>query len=196
MRLIFSGLDLWYKSAMPVSYGIALLLNCFPLDYEMKILMGAIFQWTHILIVLGFIAYIPGSKHLHIITAIPNVFLRRMTIEKGMRPVDFEDELIEQYGAAKVLDMSWKDALDYFSCTECGRCQEVCPAWLTQKPLSPKNLIIDLKNNVFKNKDKILKGKDNEISQIVGENITEDVIWACTSCRACENRMSGLYKPY
>lgn len=180
------GLDSWYKQAMPVSYGIAVLFSSFSFDNEMNIALGTIFKWIHILIVFGFIMYLPGSKHLHIIAAAPNVFLRHLSCEKGMKPINFDEDSTEQYGAVKVIDMSWKDALDYYSCTECGRCQEVCPAWNTQKPLSPKNLIVDLKNNMLKNKDKILDERYDEISHVIDENVTEDVIWACTSCRACE----------
>jgi Fe-S oxidoreductase len=137
-------------------------------------------------IVLGFAVYIPSSKHLHILAAGPNTFLKTLPREKGMTPINFEDESIQQYGAAKVTDMSWKAALDYYSCTECGRCQDLCPAYNTQKPLSPKQLIMDLKHNLFDNKEKVLAGKLDEVSHVIDENVTEDVIWSCTSCRACE----------
>jgi Fe-S oxidoreductase len=141
---------------------------------------------VHMRIVLGFAVYIPSSKHLHIVAAGPNTFLRTLPREKGMKPINFEDEKVAQYGAAKVSDLSWKDALDYYSCTECGRCQDLCPAHNTQKPLTPKMLILDLKDNMYRNKGKLLAGKPEEVSHIVDENVTEDVIWACTSCRACE----------
>jgi Fe-S oxidoreductase len=82
--------------------------------------------------------------------------------------------------------MSWKDALDLYSCTECGRCQSLCPAYNTDKPLSPKNLIIDLKKNLHANKAAILEGKTDAVTHVIDDHVTEDVIWACTSCRACE----------
>ena len=144
------------------------------------------FKWVHMLLVLGFSVYIPGSKHLHIVAAGPNTFLRKLNREKGMTPINFEDETVTQYGAAKVTDLSWKDALDLYSCTECGRCQELCPAWNTDKPLSPKNLIVDIKKNLHTNKPLILEGKADEVGHIIDDHVTEDVIWACTSCRACE----------
>jgi Fe-S oxidoreductase len=144
------------------------------------------FKWVHMLLVLGFAVYIPGSKHLHIVAAGPNTFLRKLNREKGMTPINFEDETVTQYGAAKVTDLSWKDALDLYSCTECGRCQELCPAWNTDKPLSPKNLIVDIKKNLHTNKPLILEGKADEVGHIIDDHVTEDVIWACTSCRACE----------
>ena len=79
-------------------------------------------------------------------------------------PINFEDEKVTQYGAAKITDMNWKDALDYYSCTECGRCQDLCPAYNTQKPLTPKTLIMDLKENMYRNKPAVLAGKHDEVT--------------------------------
>jgi Fe-S oxidoreductase/nitrate reductase gamma subunit len=148
--------------------------------------LGTLFKWAHMLLVMGFAAYIPHSKHLHIVAAGPNTFLRQLTREKGMRPINFEDESVTQYGAAKITDMSWKDSLDLYACTECGRCQDLCPAWNTQKPLSPKLLVLGLKENLYRNKEAILAGRVDEVSSVMDENTTQDVIWSCTSCRACE----------
>jgi len=153
---------------------------------ESNEILGTFFKWIHMLLVMGFAAYIPHSKHLHIVAAGPNTFLRNLTREKGMRPINFEDESVTQYGAAKVTDLSWKDSLDLYACTECGRCQDLCPAWNTQKPLSPKLLVMDLKENLYRNKAAILAGKTDEVGAVVDDHVTEDVIWACTSCRACE----------
>jgi Fe-S oxidoreductase len=180
------GRDPWYQSSMPISKLVAGFLSGLNLSGDAYTNLGTFFKWVHMLIVLGFAIYIPSSKHLHIVAAGPNTFFKTLPREKAMKPIDFEDEKITQYGAAKVTDMSWKDALDYYSCTECGRCQDLCPAWNTQKPLSPKMLILDLKENMYRNKEKILAGKLDEVSPIIDENVTEDVIWACTSCRACE----------
>ena len=180
------GSEPWYQGSMPVSNLVAHLLKGFGLTPEFNIAMSTLFKWVHMCIVLGFSVYIPSSKHLHIVAAGPNTFLKTLPREKGMKPINFEDESIQQYGAAKVTDLSWKDALDYYSCTECGRCQDLCPAHNTAKPLTPKMLILDLKNNLYNNKEKILAGKIDEVSPIIDEHVTEDVIWACTSCRACE----------
>lgn len=144
------------------------------------------FKWLHMMLVMGFSVYIPTSKHLHIVAAGPNTFLKKLSREKAMKPIDFANESVTQYGAAKVTDLTWKDALDYYSCTECGRCEELCPAWNTGKPLSPKKIIRDLKNNVYANKPAILAGKYDEVGPLVDGHVTEDVLWACTSCRACE----------
>ncbi len=175
-----------FATAMPISNALAHMLSGMGLSDSAYMHLSTFWKWVHMLIVLGFAVYIPSSKHLHIMAAGPNTFLKTLPREKGMTPINFEDESVQQYGAAKVTDMSWKAALDYYSCTECGRCQDLCPAYNTQKPLSPKQLVLDLKHNLFDNKEKILAGKIDEVSHVIDENVTEDVIWACTSCRACE----------
>jgi Fe-S oxidoreductase len=180
------GVNPWYGSSMPVSEAFAHLLKGMNLEANTYANLSTLFKWIHMCIVLGFAVYIPSSKHLHIMAAGPNTFLRHLTREKGMTPINFEDETVTQYGVAKITDLSWKASLDYYSCTECGRCQDLCPAYNTEKPLSPKMLIMDLKANMYRNKDKILAKKYDEITPIIDENVTEDVIWACTSCRACE----------
>src|SRR5690606_29717162 len=176
----------FFAESMPVSNWLADFVRTFRMDVATHGTMYIIWKWIHMLLVLGFAVYIPLSKHLHIVAAGPNSFLKNLDREKPMRPIDFTNEAITQYGAAKITDLSWKDALDYYSCTECGRCQDLCPAWNTGKPLSPKKLILDLKTNMYRNKDRILAGKYEEVSPAIDENVTEDVIWACTSCRACE----------
>jgi Fe-S oxidoreductase len=180
------GLNPWYQGAMPMSSWFASMLGGLGFSQETYAALGTFFKWIHMSLVLGFAMYIPTSKHLHIVAAGPNTFLRTLPREKGMKPINFEDESVVQYGAAKVSDLSWKDALDYYSCTECGRCQDLCPAHNTQKPLTPKMLILDLKDNLYRNKEALLSGKTEEVTHIIDENVTEDVIWACTSCRACE----------
>jgi Fe-S oxidoreductase len=176
----------WYSSAMPISSAIASMLSGTASDSSIAHGLSTFFKWVHMLIVLGFSMYIPSSKHLHVVAAGPNTFLRHLPREKGMTKINFEDESVTQYGAAKVTDLDWKDVLDYYSCTECGRCQDLCPAYNTQKPLSPKALILDLKENMYRNKQKVLAGAHDDVSHVIDENVTEDVIWACTSCRACE----------
>lgn len=176
----------WFVGALPISNALAGVLSSLGFDESTYSAFGTLFKWAHMCIVLGFAVYIPSSKHLHVVAAGPNTFLRTLPREKGMRPIQFEDETITQYGAAKITDLGWKDVLDFYSCTECGRCQDLCPAHNTQKPLSPKMLIMDLKENLYRHKQQILDGKHDEVGHVVDENNTEDVLWACTSCRACE----------
>lgn len=169
---------------MPLSRGLSYLLeNGNP---ELYAFGSHFFKWIHMLLVLGFAMYIPHSKHLHIVAAGPNTFLKNLKKTKAMRTISFEDPEVSQYGASKLTDLSWKDALDYYACTECGRCQDVCPAYQTQKPLSPKKLILDLKHAMQDQKETILAKNYEALPSILDLHVTEDVIWACTSCRACE----------
>ncbi len=176
----------WFTDSYFISKHLAEVFGSFGFSEEVNHGLYIAFKWVHMCLVLGFAVYIPGSKHLHIVAAGPNTFLRKLGREKGMKTINFEDESLTQYGIANVQQLSWKDTLDFYSCTECGRCQNLCPAWNTGKPLSPKNLIIDMKKNLYVNKETILAGKTEEVTHVIDANVTEDVIWACTSCRACE----------
>lgn len=175
-----------FQDSYFISRHLADLFANFGFSEEVNQGLFTFFKWVHMGLVLGFAVYIPGSKHLHIVAAGPNTFLKKLNRAKGMTPINFEDETLTQYGIANVNQLSWKDALDFYSCTECGRCQSLCPAWNTEKPLSPKNLIIDMKKNLYANKPAILANKPEELTHIIDDHVTEDVIWACTSCRACE----------
>ena len=114
--------------------------------------------WIHIVTILTFLDYIPNSKHLHILAAIPANFFRRFTPPLlKLSPINFEDENLGTLGTASVRDMTWKQLFDGYSCTECGRCTELCPANITGKLLSPREIILNTKDNLFKNA-KALKG--------------------------------------
>ncbi len=145
------------------------------------------FEWTHNLVVLGFLVYIPHSKHLHIITSLPNLFFREEHPAGRIDKLDLEDESAEHFGVTKISDFSRKELLDLTACTECGRCQEACPAYNTGKPLSPKKVITDLKEHLFHVGPALLvdPNADTGVS-LYGDVIAEDVLWACTTCRACE----------
>ena len=120
-----------------------------------------VFVWAHVLIILTFLAYLPHSKHLHIATAAVNVFFARTRARGRLEPLRFdgpEEEM--RFGAGTVADLTWKQTLDTFSCTECGRCQDVCPAWTTGKELSPKLLIMALRDQVFEDGPPLLRGAD------------------------------------
>ncbi len=146
-----------------------------------------IFGWIHNLVVLGFLAYIPYSKHLHIVTALPNLFFREPSIPGRIEKLDLEDEEAESYGITQITDYTKKELLDVMACTECGRCQEVCPAYVTGKPLNPKKVVLDLKDYLFEEGPGILKNREKEPPKaLYGDTIEEEVLWACTTCRACE----------
>jgi Fe-S oxidoreductase len=180
------GYHPFYSDSMPAATWVASLLRDYHFSVATNQTLFTVWKWVHMLIVLGFAMYIPSSKHLHIVAAGPNTFLKKLDRAKPMTPIDFTNESLTQYGAAKISDLSWKDALDFYSCTECGRCQDLCPAWNTGKELSPKKLIIDLKTNMYRNKPALLAGKTEEVGSIIDDKVTENVIWACTTCRACE----------
>ena len=151
-----------------------------------------VFVWLHLLLVLAFLAYLPGSKHLHIITAAPNVWLAKGAPTGRLQPLRIdlegpEDEL--RFGAAVATDLSKSQTLDLFSCTECGRCQEVCPAWATGKPLSPKLLIMGLRDHVAAGTAALApSGGDGgvvELQPLVPNAVTDEVVWDCVTCGAC-----------
>ena len=114
----------------------------------LKVVHGLVF-WTHLLLVFGFLVYLGYSKHLHIVTAVFNVVFRNTHAKGRLVPIDLEAEDVDHFGSSKIEHFSWKDMLDLYTCTECGRCQTHCPAFNTGKPLSPKTLITDLRDYVY-----------------------------------------------
>lgn len=170
---------------MPVSSLAAFAF--FPGMPEDSLIMSAdIFWWAHALILLGFLSYLPYSKHMHILTAIPNCFFR--SLEKVATQPREEFKKGNTFGVEQVDQFRWKDLFDSYSCTECGRCQDVCPADSTGKPLNPRLLIHDLKVNLLANGPLMIKGKKPVLPLISGDqegSVSEDAIWSCTTCGAC-----------
>ncbi len=177
------GLNEWPKSASPVSNALS---NLFGDDDVTKVL-ERVFVWAHVAIILTFLAYLPHSKHLHIATAAFNVYFTRTRARGRLEPLRFdvpEEEM--RFGAGTVPDLTWKQTLDTFSCTECGRCQDVCPAWATGKELSPKLLIMALRDQVFEDGPPLVRGAEGfEPSPLVPNAVTDNVVWDCVTCGAC-----------
>ncbi|MBL7685705.1 MAG: (Fe-S)-binding protein, partial [Deltaproteobacteria bacterium] len=125
-----------------------------------------------------------------VITSLPNVFLRNLKPYGALRTINLEDPNITSFGVEKLTDFSWKDILDVYSCTECGRCTAQCPAWNTGKPLNPKEINIFLKDYMYENIEKLTNGKqevrDEAMIPLVPDVIHSDMLWSCTTCRACE----------
>lgn len=202
--------------------------------------------WTHATLVLVFLNILPYSKHFHIITAIPNVFLSDLRPFGRLRPVaenterlmemvekasEEEDIGTARIGYARIQHFTWKDVLDFYTCTECGRCSDNCPATMTGKKLSPKHLTLDLRDHLYARQPEVLAlsgeiprwsadpttdepadggasasapadpGVEAEATEAAGKPkptfaakdlipdvIHPDVIWACTTCRACEEQ--------
>ena len=166
--------------------------------------------WTHAALILGFLNYLPYSKHLHVITSLPNTFFSNTSGpgQKGvMRYMDLEAEDVEQFGASDVEHLSWKNLLDGYSCTQCGRCTAACPANLTGKVLSPRKIVVNARQRLME-KAPLLVGDRAELDhralvhgegddaggtsttailehRLLDNYITEEELWACTSCRAC-----------
>jgi Fe-S oxidoreductase len=148
-----------------------------------------VFVWAHLLLVFGFLTYLPRSKHLHIITAAPNVYLAKNEPRGYLEPLRIDLESADadvRLGAAVATDLSRKEVLDLFSCTECGRCQEVCPAWNTGKALSPKLLIMDLRDQVAAEAPLIASAAGTvELQPLVPNAVEDQVVWDCVTCGAC-----------
>jgi Fe-S oxidoreductase len=177
-----------YRGNFPVSGVLATLLGLGHLGTRQLVVGHEVSYWLHMATILGFLVYIPGSKHLHLLAAAPNVFLKPLGREKAILKTDLENEASETFGLGKVSELNWKNVLNLYACTECGRCEEQCPAAATDKPLSPKKLIHDLKVELLDHSDAILSGSLETVKPIVREDspVTADVLWSCTTCRACE----------
>jgi Fe-S oxidoreductase len=147
-----------------------------------------LFYWTHIVSILVFLVILPRSKHFHIITSIPNVFLGNVTqTGNQLSRIDFEDESKETFGVTRIEEFSWKKLLDLHTCTECGRCDVFCPALNSDKPLSPKQFTIDLRDHLNAQTPALLSDKEaNDSSAFLGGAIQDATIWSCTTCGACE----------
>ena len=148
-----------------------------------------LFWWSHILLIFGFLNFLPYSKHLHVLAAVPNVFFANLDdIRNTLKPLDLEDEDAEYFGAADIDQLSWKQILDGYSCTECGRCDAVCPANIVGKSLSPRNILVNIRKRT-KDKapllaDGITEGEQFE-KTLVHDYIDDKVLWQCTTCMAC-----------
>jgi Fe-S oxidoreductase len=182
-----------------VSAALAVPLRAF--DPGPLALAFAALWWAHIALVSAFLVYLPFSKHLHIATSFFNVFFRKLE-PRGMLPaIDLEREDVT-FGVRTIADLSWKDLLDGFTCTECGRCQDACPAWNTGKPLNPKTLIMGIRDmaheaehglNLIPNSPLVREtyGLDDAIKPaalakpIVDDAIPYDAVWDCVTCGAC-----------
>jgi Fe-S oxidoreductase len=149
-----------------------------------------VFVWLHVLIILSFLAYLPYSKHLHIVTAGINVYFGGTRARGRLEPLRFDDPDVPEdeirMGAGTLTDMTWKQMVDTVSCTECGRCQEVCPAWTTGKELSPKLLIMGLRDHLLAQGPKVLAGDEAAaMAPLVPDAVTDEVVWDCVTCGAC-----------
>lgn len=143
--------------------------------------------WLHYAIILGFLVYIPRSKHLHILASPFNVLFKSLAPKGALNLID--PEKAETIGASKIQDFTWKQLLDLYACAVCGRCHASCPATLSGKPLSPREVILNLKDHLLKVGPQLLKGETpsaNPGTAMIEDVLTEEVIWNCTTCYACQ----------
>ena len=147
------------------------------------------FWWSHIVFILGFLNYLPHSKHLHVITSIPNVYFSKTGENKyALKKINLEDETLEYYGVDDIEKFTWKNLLDGYSCTHCGRCTSVCPAANTGKSLSPRKIIVDIRTRTEEKAPLILEGRTDDPkfgNTLVHNFITDTELWQCTTCMAC-----------
>ncbi len=172
-----------------------------------------VFWWAHLLFLLTFLVYVPQSKHAHLITGPANVFLGRTHNVGRLAKVDFEEEDAESFGVGKIEDFNQKQLLDLYACVECGRCTNMCPATGTGKMLSPMDLLLRMRDHLTEKgaaitsrtpwmpsyafagtTANVLASQGHEEAaagydvSLIGDVITEDEIWACTTCRNCEDQ--------
>ncbi len=169
-------LNEWPKGWSPISNALS---HLFGTNGATKAL-ERVFVWVHVLTILSFLAYLPHSKHLHIFVAAINVWFGRTRAGGRLEPLKFDDPDVPEdelrFGAGTATDLTWKQVLDTFSCTECGRCQDACPAYATGKILSPKLVIMGLRDAVF---------SQDPDTTLVPNAVPEESIWDCVTCGAC-----------
>jgi ferredoxin len=186
--------------AYPVSQSLTFFLS--GMSTEWLIILERMLWWTHIIGILIFLNYIPYSKHLHIFLAFPNTYYARLQpagefanmpevtneVKMMLDPASADPKAPppEKFGVNDVTDLSWKNLLDAYTCTECGRCTSVCPANLTGKKLSPRKVMMDTRDRAEElgnQKDK--NGQDFHDGASLHDLISKEELWACTTCNAC-----------
>ncbi len=172
----------------PISSAVARL---FEGNSDAALIASTIAWWMHNLIILAFLNLLPRSKHFHIITAIPNVFFGKIGPRGRLPKRDFTVEN-PLFGRSTVNQFTWKQMMDMYSCTECGRCAAVCPATATKKPLAPRQFLLDIRDSLYSSQttwlQKIAVNATPEFEAVVGEGrpVSDETVWSCVQCRACE----------
>lgn len=175
----------------PIGHVFSHLIQLSGIHIQTQSLLAKIVFRIHFFLVLGTIAYIPFAKMFHIISSPMNMFFRSFKIKGELSFIDLEDENRETFGVAKIEEFTWKQLMDLDACTRCGRCQDHCPAFLTEKPLSPKKFIQDLKNHMHTRAPQVLQSRadgkpgESQVELMDGGVIEKDSLWACTTCRSC-----------
>ncbi len=204
MLMIYHGEPASWSA--PIASLISLLVGW--LNPGVALVFFYLFWWLHLLSLLSFLVYIPQSKHAHIIVAPINLFLRRTGTPK-LQPLDLADETAESFGVSQIEELSQLQLIDLYACVECGRCTNVCPANLTGKTLSPMALITKMRDHLTQKgaamtskrawvpaqlfsgamgNQPIIAGTSGSGESLIGDVITPEELWACTTCRNCEDQ--------
>lgn len=181
------------KAAMPFETMIAGMMGGMSVESLHTLYRSSL--WLHVIVLLAFLNYLPYSKHLHLLSGIPNIFFSKLGPKGALSTPDLEAEDVEVFGASEPKHFTWKHLLDATACTECGRCTAVCPAQFTGKPLSPMKIIHDMKLAMFDTAPEVLaNGSGNgeaapappeDRKPLIGGYTSHDELWACTTCGAC-----------
>jgi len=150
--------------------------------------------WAQILTVFAFLVWLPLGEHFHIVTALPALFFARrpggpLNVVPSVNLVRLMDEGGDEeirVGVRTAKDLSWKDGFDAFTCTECGRCKDACPTFLTGKPLSLKWVYDSVKHHLVAEREPIRRAQEGALPPLIGKVISDDTLWACTTCGYCE----------
>ncbi|WP_100374214.1 (Fe-S)-binding protein [Bacillus sp. FJAT-45037] len=221
-KLLAKGMEIiWLDKSLsgfePIASGLATAFSWLPPAVAGGLFF--VFWWMHLLFLLTFLVYVPQSKHAHLIAGPANVFMGRTHKVGQLSSINFEDESQEQFGNNKIEDFNHKQLLDLYACVECGRCTNMCPATGTGKMLSPMDLIVKMRNHLTEKGAAVTSRsawlpefafsntKANQLASVgaggqeaaagydvslIGDVITEEEIWACTTCRNCEDQCPVL----
>ncbi|PGL71264.1 (Fe-S)-binding protein [Bacillus sp. AFS055030] len=213
MGIIWSGEETSFHE--PIASLIATIFN--GISEPLAISFFYVAWWIHLITLLTFLVYVPQSKHAHLLAGPANVYFNRLTKAGKLEKIDFEDETQETFGVGKISDFRQSQLIDLYACVECGRCTNVCPATATGKMLSPMDLILKLRDHLTETGAVVTsrapwvptvafsKTKGNQLAfasqgnqetaatleyspSLIGDVITEEEIWACTTCRNCEDQ--------
>ncbi|MFA5317274.1 MAG: heterodisulfide reductase-related iron-sulfur binding cluster [Dehalococcoidales bacterium] len=170
----------------PIGYYISHIFPTFIVEAKNEILVWhrAVIHTVPAFILLAYI-WLNRSRLQHIMLAPINIFFRSLKPKGALNPIDFEKT--EQYGASKIEDFTWKQLMDLDACTRCGRCQDVCPAYFSGKALSPKQVILNLRDHLYEVYPiPLMRKPADSRKDMISEVITDEVVWECTTCRACQ----------
>lgn len=187
----------WAVRPLAAAISGAIPLTAAPIIYE-------ICWWIHIVVILVFMNLLPISKHLHVLTSVPNVFFSNLEPTNTLSTIDFEDEDAEQFGVTEIEHFSWKTIHDSYTCTECGRCTSVCPANQTGKVLDPREIMVQIRKRTLDRgpvlyklnaqgksveewEEADLNEEEKEVmgKSLIGDYVNPEALWQCTTCSAC-----------